>query len=364
MAWRNLESKRFTRNTGFTLVELLVVIAIIGVLVALLLPAIQAAREAARRTQCTNNLKQVGLAALNYHDATKYLPPERVGDGHQTWLMLILDYMEGSQIKDLWNKDLGCFYDQRYETRTAQVEALFCPSMPHESRVLASKLESADKHSPGAHTGKETRDGGDWHGSISDYRAVGGSTCPVENPGGSPNPITYFQWNDNLQPFLDGAIPQSKWYREGGASGRGVIQFRPATGIQHITDGTSTTFLGGEVGRGSSESGHAFNGDHNAMLLIGEARVTKDHPSPFCIKCTTPFDPNDPQGNSTGGDPGFGSAHPEVTNFLFVDGHIEPISRDVDEHVLDRAATRAGDDIYSFDGTAPSCQSSGGPGPL
>src|SRR5262245_52387049 len=68
-----MESTR-SRLRGFTLVELLVVIAIIGILVALLLPAIQAAREAARRTQCTNKMKQLGLAALNYESARKTLP--------------------------------------------------------------------------------------------------------------------------------------------------------------------------------------------------------------------------------------------------------------------------------------------------
>src|SRR5262245_31630511 len=70
---RFMRSRR-TRSRGFTLVELLVVIAIIGILVALLLPAIQAAREAARRTQCTNKMKQIGLAILNYESAKKVLP--------------------------------------------------------------------------------------------------------------------------------------------------------------------------------------------------------------------------------------------------------------------------------------------------
>ena len=98
---------RSSRERGFTLVELLVVIAIIGVLVALLLPAVQAAREAARRMSCTNNSKQIGLALQNYHDTHKTFPPEAIyGNGvypgigskegpyHYTWCFMILPFIE------------------------------------------------------------------------------------------------------------------------------------------------------------------------------------------------------------------------------------------------------------------------------
>lgn len=106
---------------GFTLIELLVVLTIIGVLVALLLPAVQAAREAARRVQCVNNLKQIGIGLHNCHAAANALPPGRIWkadafgcglniDGHcpnTPWLILMLPHFEQQALSDAFNFNLG-----------------------------------------------------------------------------------------------------------------------------------------------------------------------------------------------------------------------------------------------------------------
>src|SRR4051812_40020748 len=104
------------RRRAFTLVELLVVIAIIGVLVALLLPAVQMARESARRTQCANHLKQLGLAAHNFNDTRGWLPPSRVSndgtDANQNWLtwaVLLLPFVEQQNYYSQW--DLTMAYE-------------------------------------------------------------------------------------------------------------------------------------------------------------------------------------------------------------------------------------------------------------
>src|SRR3954465_12058582 len=108
---------------AFTLVELLVVIAIIGILVALLLPAIQAAREAARRSQCQNHVKQITLASLNYETARKVLPPSKIDSvvpnpsgfgqihAYHSTFQYILSYMEETQIADKWNFKQTWDYD-------------------------------------------------------------------------------------------------------------------------------------------------------------------------------------------------------------------------------------------------------------
>ena len=97
--------RKHMRPKGFTLVELLVVIAIIGMLIALLLPAVQAAREAARRMSCSNNEKQIVLAMHNYHDTFKTFPWGARGSTYGTWAIHLLPYIEQSAIASQFDWD-------------------------------------------------------------------------------------------------------------------------------------------------------------------------------------------------------------------------------------------------------------------
>jgi len=120
-----------TFGRGFTLVELLVVIAIIGILIGLLLPAVQMVREAARRTQCSNNLKQMGLATQNYHDTFNAFPTGRFrGNGGKGWSQhaRILNYMEQKAAYDLIDFNFSPGNARNIPARTAQVPTFRCPS--------------------------------------------------------------------------------------------------------------------------------------------------------------------------------------------------------------------------------------------
>ena len=324
-------------------------IAIIGILVALLLPAIQAAREAARRSQCMNNLKQIGLATHGFHDSYMRLPPVRIQDGQPTWLMLILDYMEESAVKDLWDFERGCFYDQTLQTRTATVDGFFCPSQLHDRKITTGGAPS-DGH--GAHLPPDPEDvaAGGYLGAISDYRGNNGSPCPKPNSITSSPPFLYPVDLTGFYGHLsNGPIPaldkdNASQYRRTTPpkhpNNRGIAFWRPRTGLKDILDGTSKTLLGGEVGRGTSESGHAYNGDHSpgVMVGVGEDGDLAERPA---------LGPNE------GGDGGFGSVHSGVILFVMCDGSVQAISKDTDMWVLDAMATRDLGEAYSLNGKGP-----------
>ena len=142
------------RCRGFTLIELLVVITIIGILIALLLPAVQSAREAARSMQCQNNIKQLGLAMQLYHETCNSLPAGGYGCCWGTWLVAILPYVEQKAAFDMWEDsykwDVGGQSGRYYSPRNQKVIAhwftfMLCPTDPRSegapnSEVIASKF--------------------------------------------------------------------------------------------------------------------------------------------------------------------------------------------------------------------------------
>ena len=153
---------------GFTLVELLVVIAIIGTLVALLLPAVQAAREAARRSQCTNNLRQLGLAVHSFHDTHQQLPPAKIWDRYATWAVFILPYVEEQNAYDAWDLQRS-YFKQRNPLALISGTPLFaCPTRRNSNIVLSldgdrNNSGSREPHQPGV---------------VSDYACSAGDNSP------------------------------------------------------------------------------------------------------------------------------------------------------------------------------------------
>lgn len=150
-------------DRAFTLVELLVVIAVIGILIALLLPAVQAARESARRTGCTNNLKQLGLAFQNFHSANKRFPPAYESSALPSepggtpdpvtrdrapgwaWGMLLLPFMEGQSLQNSLDRKLPCWHADNAAAARTQVGLFLCPSATDAEQPFDVRSESGTR---------------------------------------------------------------------------------------------------------------------------------------------------------------------------------------------------------------------------
>ncbi len=262
--------KRTSRRRGFTLVELLVVIAIIGVLVALLLPAVQYAREAGRKATCKNHLRQIGVATNVFHDTYKTFPPANLkprpsdppesncGGKEPTWLVRLLPYLEQLPAYERW--DLFRPYDgQPAEIRLLAVETYLCPSRRGPSRAVTQDQTLIFTLPCGCSLNPQFFPGG----ASSDYGGNMGDPSP--GLGGFD---TDFYWGGNGTGVIVAARPQCQ---------NGLpVNCTDRVGMTSVEDGLSLTLLAGElhVPLGklniSPFNGPAYNGNHfPAFARIG-----------------------------------------------------------------------------------------------
>ena len=287
---------------GFTLVELLVVIAIIGVLIALLLPAVQQARESARRTQCVNNLKQVGLAVHNFHDTFGELPPSRIQYEYLGWSAVLLPFMEQTNLYD--QLDLKKKYkDQTTAAQQASIAGYVCPSR-HQQGDLTTTVQAINED----------------NGAVWDYATVSG-------PSGDNSIIR--QLNKEK-----GMIVVAKGNKD---------QYTSQTNFASVTDGLTNTIMIGERHVPINHLKDETTG-HDGPILSGWAYTTMRAAGPDYPLASNKRDDVDGVAHLV-----FGSFHPGITNFVMGDGSVRPIQVNIDEANLGRMASREDGEVINLE---------------
>jgi prepilin-type N-terminal cleavage/methylation domain-containing protein/prepilin-type processing-associated H-X9-DG protein len=315
------------RRPGFTLIELLVVIAIIAILIGLLLPAVQKVREAAARMQCSNNLKQLALAAHSYHDAHKTLPKDSIYSYDPTgpnwsWLANMLPMIEGDNLYRAAN--VGGSPPNNINQSLPQivltVPIFQCPSDPDASRGPRSYASNFDMLDP--KLGPLTYE-------VTSYRGNIGS-----NWGGGP-PGSALWWGTDPQwcnPDPNNANPATTY--DGCAAGNGVIfeSNRPIR-ITDIRDGTSNTIMMGEALTGKD--------NQNAWCHMDNAIATCAYPPNAKNPVTGQDYPPDQWFNRYA----FTSNHSGGVMFAMADGSVQFISDTIPLTTFRALGTRAGGEV-------------------
>lgn len=308
------------KRRAFTLVELLVVIAIIGILIALLLPAVQSAREAARRMQCVNNLKQMGVAIHMYHDQNKSFPPGNITEGpccstrsFTTWTIAILPFLELTSLYDQYHQDKFNEAPENKLVRETYLSIYACPS-EDETDILA-----VPESGPAFEMDIPYRRGS--------YRGVSGRS--LGHPG----------WWDTHEALADANLPR-EW--------RGVFHTVGTGGltterVSDVVDGLSNTNFVGEMAslthprrRSFWAYSYAF---YNLSTVVPESRA-------FLVD----YDRCSELGDSNVCKRGWGSFHQGGLNFLVGDGSVDFVRPVDDLFIFAARSTIEGQE--SPDGTA------------
>jgi prepilin-type N-terminal cleavage/methylation domain-containing protein len=288
------------RRSAFTVIELLVVIAVIGILVALLLPAVQQAREAARRTACSNNLKQIGLALHNYHDQHARFPPSSTSQIDfgvwspnptsfhvHSWASLILPVIDQGALYNQVNYNVSALHPANYAPASQKIAMYRCPS-----------FDGGNFSQTPAYVNLSPRY------ALRNYAALGATT--IGNLWLSPD---------------------------------GVMYARSNTRVGDISDGTSNTIFIVET----REPNSAVWIDGGTAALATRRYVGSNAPSYAGPENSLNYEPYY-VANGEGVDARFGpsSLHPQGVMHLFGDGAVRFISENIDSSVYDALATRAG----------------------
>jgi prepilin-type N-terminal cleavage/methylation domain-containing protein len=308
---------------GFTLIELLVVIAIIAILIGLLVPAVQKVREAAARAQCQNNLKQLGLAMHNYHDANRRLPPGGVNSSNQNinnsylgWGVAVLPYVEQENLYRLYKPSLPNWHADNAPVLAASVPVMRCPADPTDPSPM--KIEPAVYANPVA------------PGS---YKAVSGRY-------GKPGSLF---WDYALYFGNQADIPKTDPASRGPLHSVGVGGVLAAR-LTDIKDGTSNTFLIGEYTTTTNPLRRAYWGvsaSFHSMGACGPDSPTRGLPDhAACAKVVV-------TGNSNRCNRAFASTHTGGMYFALCDGSVQFISANIDSVIWQNLATIAGGEVVS-----------------
>lgn len=293
---------------AFTLVELLVVIAIIGILIALLLPAVQAAREAARRSQCTNNLKQITLGLLNYHQTHGRFPPPGFSSNQASWLVVLLPFIEQKPLFDQFNFNQGTYTaPDKIRVAANAVPIYFCPSSTEETDRRSGY--SAEVWPAGSST-----------------RVYAAHYFGVLGPNGTntylPTPAPY---------KCSGLTEQF-----GGYCSQGAMFYPNGVDIASVRDGSSNTLFVGEIAWPDMPYYRAYTrgyfSDNRGVLIL----YAKNVQYPINSRNTTTW-------NNTS----FGSLHPGGAHFSLVDGSVRFVAQYIDQNVYLAIASRNGDEAVS-----------------